>query len=202
MKIFCIGYNKTGTTSLSEIFFQNGFLVAPQQPFECNMESYFFNSYDTIVKMIKEDYFQYSFFQDVPFSLPQLYKTLYENFPDAKFILTVRDNEDVWYNSLIRFHKKIFINFKNPTEISYGYKGMIFKKLTQTYGAPKHNPYDYKSLTKSYLKHIEDVETFFKDKNNSLLKINLKDDDLIDKLETFLEINLHNRKVPHLNSSL
>jgi hypothetical protein len=201
MKIFCIGYNKTGTTSLTELFTQNGFLVAPQEPFECNMESYFFNSYDTIVNMIKYDYFQYSFFQDVPFSLPDLYKTLYENFPDSKFILTIRDNEDVWYNSLISFHKKIFKNFKNPTEISYTYKGLIFKELTQAYGAPKYNPYDYNSLTKSYLKHIENVEEFFKDKKNSLLKLNLKESDSIDKLESFLGINLDNKSIPHLNKS-
>jgi hypothetical protein len=199
MKIFCVGYNKTGTTSLSEIFHKNNFLVAPQKPFECNMESYFFDSYDTIVKMIKNDYFQYSFFQDLPFSLPNLYKTLYENFPDAKFILTVRDNEDIWYNSIVRFHKKIFSNFRNPSEISWTYKGLIFKKLTQVYGAPKYSPYDYDSLTKSYLKHIEDVENFFKHKKNSLIKINLKDPDLIDNLEAFLDINLQNRDVPHLN---
>jgi hypothetical protein len=201
MKIFCIGYNKTGTSSLSEIFFQNGFSVAPQQPFECNMESYYFDSYDTIVKMIKNDYYQYSFFQDVPFSMPNFYKTLYENFPHAKFILSVRDDEKVWYQSLVKFHKKVFKNFKNPTEISWTYRGWVFKMLTQSYGAPKYNPYDYNYLTKSYLKHIEDVENFFKDKKNSLIKINLKDPNLIDKLETFLDVGFENRKVPHLNKS-
>jgi len=201
MKIFCIGYNKTGTSSLSKIFYQNGFLVAPQEPFECNMESYYFDNYETIIKMIKNDYYQYSFFQDVPFSMPNFYKTLYENFPDAKFILSVRDDEKVWYQSLVSFHKKIFKNFKNPSEISYIYKGMIFKKLTQSYGAPKYNPYDYNSLTKSYLNHIADVEKFFKDKKNSMIKINLKDPNLITKLESFLDVGFENNEVPHLNKS-
>lgn len=130
MKVFCIGFNKTGTTSLSKIFSNNNFLVAPQTPFECNTDSYIYGYPSTIIEMIKNDYFEYSFFQDVPFSLPNFYENLFDNFPNAKFILTVRDNENDWYDSLIRFHKK-FANFKIQKKFNICTKGG-FKKFRQT----------------------------------------------------------------------
>lgn len=200
MKVFCIGFNKTGTTSLSSIFSNNSFLVAPQSPFEYNTYSYIYGNSSTIIEMIKNDYFEYSFFQDVPFSFPNFYKDLHNNFPSAKFILTVRDNEKVWYDSLIRFHKK-FTNFKNPKKIQYIYEGWIHKIQTNVYGAPNYDPYNYEILTKSYKTHITDVEKFFSDKPGKLLKVNLKDKELISKLENFLEVPFLDRTIPQLNKT-
>lgn len=202
MKIFCIGYNKTGTTSLSDIMSNNNISVAPQTPFEYNLESYFYGNYDTFTNMIKEDYYDITFFQDVPFSLPNMYKFLDKEFPNSKFILTVRDNENEWYNSLIRFYKKGFINFYNPHNINgYVYKGVLFKVLTKVWGAPKHDPYNEKTLKESYLRHNQEVENYFKN-TDKLLKINLKDKDLIEKIESFLEFKFKNKNIPHLNKSI
>lgn len=200
MKVFCIGFNKTGTTSLSEIFSNNLFLVSPQTPFEYNTYSYIYGNPLTIIEMIKNDYFEYSFFQDVPFSLPNFYEHLFTHFPSAKFILTVRDNENVWYQSLVRSHKR-FPNFKNPKKIQYVYEGWTHKIQTDGYGAPVYDPYNYDILTSAYTKHIKDVENFFSDKPNKLLKVNLKEKDLILKLENFLEVPFTNRTVPHLNKT-
>lgn len=201
MKIFGIGYNKTGTTSLCKIFENNNLLVAPQKPFEYNLESYFYDNYNTFTNMIKNDYYDFHLFQDVPFSLPNFYKILDKEFPNSKFILTVRDDENEWYESLIRFYKKSFINFHKPKIISgYVYEGIIFKILTNTYGAPKTNPYDEVFLKKSYLTHIKNVKEYFEYKNN-LLILNLKDDKLIDKLESFIGYEFTNKEVPHLNKS-
>lgn len=199
MKVFCIGYNKTGTTSLSKIFENNNFSVAPQIPFEYNLESYFYGNYSTYINMIKNDYYDYSVFQDVPFSLPNFYEELDTEFKNSKFILTIRDTEHDWYDSLIRFYKKNFFNFNQPKKIGgYVYEGILFKLLTEIYGAPKTNPYDVDSLKKSYVQHNESVYQYFKDKNN-LLVINLKDKNIIDKLEKFLDIKFNNREIPHLN---
>lgn len=201
MKIFCIGYNKTGTTSLEKLMNNNNIEVAPQKPFEYNLESYFYDNYTTFVKMIKNDYYGYAFFQDVPFSLPIFYKTLDKEFENAKFILTVRDNEDEWYKSLIKYYKIMFLNFYNPKKIGgYVYEGIIFKILTQVYGAPKEDPYNEKILKNSYLNHILEVKEYFKDRDN-LLVINLKEDNLIEKIENFLGTEFKNKNIPHLNKS-
>lgn len=201
MKIFCIGYNKTGTTSLERLMNNNNINSAQQKPFEYNLESYFYDNYSTFVKMIKNDYYEYSFFKDVPFSLPNFYKVLDKEFENAKFILTVRDTKDEWYISLIRFYKKIFLNFYNPKSIdAYVYEGVIFKILTQVYGAPKEDPYNEKILKNSYLNHILEVKKYFKDRDN-LLVINLKEDNLIEKIENFLGTEFKNKNIPHLNKS-
>lgn len=202
MKVFCIGFNKTGTTSLSQIFWNNNFSVAPQEPFEYNLESYFYKNYSTYINMIKDDYYSDTLFQDVPFALPDFYKTLDKEFPNSKFILTIRDNEDEWYNSLIRFYKSGFLFFNQPKIISgYVYEGIVFKYLTKALNSPKTHPYDEISLKNSYLNHIKDVKTYFKDRKDDLLVINLKDKDVIFKLEHFLDIKFNNKEIPHLNKS-
>ena len=45
-------------------------------------------------------------FQDVPFSNTELLPELYARYPDALYILTIRDPED-WFESLKKFHLKI-----------------------------------------------------------------------------------------------
>jgi len=201
MKVFCIGYNKTGTTSLSNFFRDNGFLVAPQTPFEYNLNSYFSKNYSTFVDMIKEDYHGYSFFQDVPFSLPFFYKTLDREFENSKFILTVRNSEDDWYNSLIRFHKKKFTNFLNPQKIMYVYEGWMSKILEKAYGTPLYDLYNPQILKKSYLDHISDVKLYFKNNPNKLLILNLEKNE-VKNLESFLDTKFTLDKFPKINTSV
>ena len=80
-------------------------------------------------------------------------------------------------------------------------KRIKFKVLTKTWGAPKYDPYNEKILKESYLKHNQDVENYFKN-TNKLLKINLKDEDLIEKIENFLDYKFKNKDIPHLKKSI
>ena len=47
MKIFCIGFNKTGTTSLQDLLHSEGLNSGDQQIFEYNLNSYRFGNYST-----------------------------------------------------------------------------------------------------------------------------------------------------------
>jgi len=194
-KIFGIGFNKTATTSLRALLIENGFSVALQRPFECNMESYYYCR-NTFIEMINNDYNHFEYFQDIPFSLPDFYKDLDESFPDAKFILTVRDSDSQWYNSLLNMHRKNKFT-ENTKEVVWRYKGWMYKYLTKCYGSPEDNPYCEVSLKSAYNKHIEDVIKYFEGREGKLLVCNIKDVDLIDKLESFLERPLHNKNIPH-----
>jgi hypothetical protein len=200
MKIFCIGYNKTGTTSLTEFMRINGFLIAPQTPFEYNLNSYIYGNNSTFIEMIKNDYYNYTFFQDVPFSLPNFYKTLDQEFENSKYILTVRNNPDQWYNSLISYHKSKFENFKNPSQIQYVYHGWVNQILTNVYKSPKYDPYNEKHLKKSYSDHINSVKEYFKDKKDKLLILNLETDSP-KILQNFLGVKLSYQDFPHINKS-
>ncbi|HUW94309.1 MAG TPA: sulfotransferase [Anaerolineae bacterium] len=57
-----------------------------------------------------EEYVEYcrgaEAFQDIPFSLRYTYQALDNAFPGSRFVLSVREDEDEWYRSLIRFHQK------------------------------------------------------------------------------------------------
>ncbi|MBI1357416.1 MAG: hypothetical protein GC160_24005 [Acidobacteria bacterium] len=84
-KVFCIGFQKTGTTSLGYALSLLGYRVAGM------FDVMTFNSKDeTLAKAIQLGR-RYDAFQDNPW--PILYRELDQAFPSAKFILTVRDTE-------------------------------------------------------------------------------------------------------------
>ena len=102
-KVFGIGENKTGTTTLQEIFNIIGLNVAPQLEGElCG-----FQAYQGVLADLKRYIENYDAFQDAPFSIKTTFAQVDALFPSSKFILTYREPE-AWFNSLLNFHKKIF----------------------------------------------------------------------------------------------
>ena len=104
-----------------------GFKVGNQRNAELLMNDYMRNDFVSIINYCKSA----DFFQDVPFSKPKTYEILEKKFTDAKFILTIRDSSEIWYNSLVRFHNNIFFHGKKPTShlmknISYVEKGWFY----------------------------------------------------------------------------
>lgn len=104
-KFFCIGRNKTGTTSLMKAFEDLGFIVGDQHAAEVLYDQYFFkNEFEPIVAYCKSA----EVFQDVPFSYLNTLRHIDKAYPGSKFILTVRDDAEQWYRSITRFHAKSF----------------------------------------------------------------------------------------------
>jgi hypothetical protein len=102
-KIFCIGFNKTGTTSTAKALGELGFKVAPQAPFEKLLYDWAERKFDRLIEICQD----YEAFQDIPFSLPYTFQVLDFCFPGSKFILTVRTTSEMWFNSLVRFHSLV-----------------------------------------------------------------------------------------------
>lgn len=92
MKVFGIGWHKTGTTSLGKYLASLGYLV-------CN------DAYTVPPSLpVYNEYLQnvlrgYDAFVDMPF--PLITEMLIRRYPDAKFIHTVRE-PDAWWNSAYR----------------------------------------------------------------------------------------------------
>jgi len=87
-KIFVIGNNKTGTTSIGAALEALGFSLGNQADAELLMEDWAKRDFQRIV-----DYCETAdAFQDVPFSLEFTYQVLDYAFPDSRFILTVRNS--------------------------------------------------------------------------------------------------------------
>lgn len=110
-KIFCIGRNKTGTTSLKKALKDLGYRVGVQSKAELLLADYSKGKWKSLIKYCKTA----EVFQDAPFSWPYTWLILHEHFPGAKFILTTRDSED-WYRSITRFHAKKFAPGKSIPE--------------------------------------------------------------------------------------
>ena len=83
VKVFGIGFNKTGTTSLTLALKELGCDVAPEYFFEPLLVNVLDGDFQLLIKRC----FLYNAFQDIPFSLPLVYKEIYKQFPKAKFIL-------------------------------------------------------------------------------------------------------------------
>jgi len=65
-KIFCVGRNKTGTTSLTRLFRNLRIPVAPQRPAELLLKDWINNGFTQLIKFVK---YGGVAFQDIPFSL-------------------------------------------------------------------------------------------------------------------------------------
>ena len=99
-KIFCISYQRTGTSSVGEFFRMNNFKVIgwhmshklrwSELWYEGKYEK-IFNSYE---------FKSSSVFEDSPWFHLDFYKELSERFPKARFILFERDS-DKWFSSML-----------------------------------------------------------------------------------------------------
>lgn len=205
-KIFVIGKNKTGTTSLEKMFISLGYNLGNQTIGEGLAWAYERGDMEEILNFCDSA----DVFQDIPFSFPKMYEYLYKKYPDAKYILLERDSKDVWYNSLTRFHKQLLrsqgiddeLSLKNLSQYKYkDWKGFLVDMQRIHYGIS--NPlklYDYEVCTNSYVDHINDAKEFFKGKSN-FISINLSDEGAYKSLSDLLSISENLINIPHTNKS-
>lgn len=188
-KVFCIGRNKTGTTSLKIALRRLGYFVGDQKEAELIFDrTYHKGDFGPIIAYCRS----YQAFQDVPFSFPETYRHLDQAFPGSKFILTVRDSPEQWYKSITRFHAKIFGGGTLPDHATLravkndrlGYPG----RLPQLYGTPQDDPYNREKMIASYSAHNEAVLAYFRDRPDDLLVLNVAQPGGFRKLADFLGV--------------
>ena len=103
-KVFCIGSNKTGTTSLDAAMKILGFKSMPEEL----AYSYILrdkdskNQVNNFRNLMKTNTQNFNFFEDLPFCFGNNYKLIDHFYPDAKYILTLRDPE-AWFSSCNRW---------------------------------------------------------------------------------------------------
>jgi len=171
-KIFAIGFNKTGTTSLAKSLSEFDLIIGHQRTAERLMDAVMINEYNSLIEYCKTA----EAFQDVPFSLSNTYKILDVNYPNSKFILTVRDSDEQWFNSITKFHSKLWGKDGGiPTEedlanANYVYKGYPLKSMTYRFGEKLYHKENYMNI---YNKHNYEVMEYFKNRPNDLLVINV-----------------------------
>lgn len=199
-KIFCIGENKTGTTSLKKYFIDHGYKVGDQVTAEKLINDYVQRNWKPIIEYC----YSAQFFQDVPFSNDFLYVVLDSHFPNSKFILTERSNSEEWYNSLVNFHIAMFgKNGMKPTkadlqQAKYRVKNFIWESYNEKFDVDENDIYNKERLIKNYENRNNSIKKYFKNRNN-FLSLNLSDSDTIQKLNIFLNIKSRYNNFPWEN---
>jgi len=201
-KIFCVGHNKTGTTSLEQALRELGYTLGSQREAELLMDDWAMRDFRRIIEFCKTA----DAFQDLPFSLNYTYQILDHEYPNAKFILTVRNNVDEWYQSLIRFHAKLMGVNGVPTiddvkSFSYVEKGWSWIQQQRIYGVTESTLYDENIYKSYYMNHNAQILEYFRYRPKNLLVLNLANPTAMQSLCEFLEIEYIGQKMPHLNKS-
>ena len=168
-KVFGIGLSKTGTSSLAYALELLEYKVK-----DClGVEEYRKGDITSIDETVLANH---NALTDTP--IPSFYRELDAQYPDSKFILTVR-NIDGWLKSC----KKQF-NQKSAAKQSEAHNQLF----TDLYGT---DIFEENKFKQGYLDFVDGVMTYFKDRPNDLLVLNITDGEGWEKLCPFL-----NKPVP------
>ena len=175
-KVFVVGFQKSGTSSMASALKVLGYRVTgPNFIYSSSIEK-------AIKKGVPRLLARYDAFQDNPWAL--LYKEMHRKFPDAKFILTVRD-PDAWLASAMGH----FAGVKNTPMRRYIYGDVDIAQDQAVY-------------RQRYVEHNEGVQRYFSDFPGSLLVMDLKKGDGWGVLCEFLGEPEPNIPFPHANSAM
>lgn len=199
-KVFCIGQNKTGTTSMAEALAGLGYKVGDQPAAELLINDWSRRDFRSIVSYCQSA----DAFQDIPFSLDYTYQALDSAYPGSRFILTLRDSSDQWYESAVRFHTKIIGKNRIPTaadlkEFAYRRPGWLWEVMQLVYGDPEDSLYDRDRLVRRHEEYNSRVIDYFRHRPNDLLVLKLSDPRSMKQLCGFLGKEHDDRVMPHLN---
>lgn len=177
-KVFGVGLNKTGTTTLGRALEVLGY------------KNHIGYDLDALIQFKDQDWVQlfktidqFEVFEDWPW--PLMYKEIFAVYPNAKFILTVRKSSSVWYESLCKHAMK-----SGPTRA---------RELVYGYSMPQDFPEEHMRF---YENHNQSVRRFFADNAPEQCKeVCWEDGDGWKEICQFLGCPLPRARFPHINSS-
>lgn len=199
-KVFCIGRNKTGTTSVERALNELGYRLGDQRAGELLLDDWAQRDFRRIVALARTA----DAFQDIPFSLPYTYQALDAAFPDSKFILTVRSSPQAWYESVVRFHGAIVGKGVPPSAedlkgFGYVHPGWLWKNQQLVYSVNESTLYDREHYMRHYVMHNLSAVDYFRWRPGQLMVLDLAGPEPMQHLCKFLDIAFTGQTMPHLN---
>jgi Sulfotransferase domain/Sulfotransferase family len=176
-KVFCLGFQKTGTTSVDWVLQDMGYQVskAYKQPDIAFCEMLEQGDLSEIKQVTK----LFDAFQDIPWFL--YYKEFDKWYPGSKFILTIRESASWWKSYLRYFRTEHYPLFKYV----YGFENPIGHK---------------EALIKRFEHHTHEVMEYFKDRPDDLLVLDVSEEKALEKICDFLGKSSSYEKMPHKNA--
>ena len=177
MKVFCTGWQRTGTTSLAKALKFLGLetLDWPKELFR--------DIDDDVIR-------RYDAFTDNP--IPLLYKELDRRHPGSRFIHTVRDDE-AWLKSAEWLFTLGMVKFNWRD----GKDGPILAEMhRELYGT---TVFDAELFLERYCRHNREVAEYFADRPDDLLVVDITRGEGFERLCPFLGLPLPAEPFPHWN---
>lgn len=209
-KIFGIGFNKTGTTSLQAILRLYGFSMPVQRTQEILLtQQTYSGNYEPLKQLVD----RYDAFQDQPFSQGQVYVAADALFPNSKFILTERDPEE-WYQSLCRFYGQGQSDLRSLSGTDFiekfryifpGYTALGLERILLQFDREEHQvrwelAFDKEYRIEAYRRRNDEIKRYFHGRPGSLLVIDLSTEPDTGRICSFLNIpGKFTVRTPHLN---
>jgi len=197
--IISLGLNKTGTTSLKKDLVSLGYKLYPE---ELSHQYVFPDAYqrDYHSTFSALDNPRYNLYQDLPYSIPKIYKKIFREEKNDIYLLTVRNSTEEFVDSFMKYYEKYF-QFKSRNKFNqktrYHFNHFYVDDIT-LYNL--HYAFfdlwgfeDFQSLEKKvgevYTKHIDDCVDFFESKNYKNFQIiNVSQNGELKKLSSWLGI--------------
>ena len=179
-KVVCLGWSKTGTTSLAQCMILLGYrhlegfnpLVA---------DAYLRGDLAEIDRTLDE----FDSFDDWPW--PALYRHIAVQYPDSKFVLTRRADPTTWLKSYRRHCESFFLRWPQLGRYNRAFVGASYP-----HGQSEAH-------IAAYLQHLDEVRTYFSGDPDRLLEICFETDPVFDMLGDFLQCDVPKVAVPHVN---
>ena len=200
-KVFGVGFSKTGTTSLEKALEILGYRVCRghwKNPHTFYLLAlYIHGDYEEILRISR----YYDGFADGPWGGTDLYLKLLEWYPDAKFILTVRDGEK-WYGSF----EKLICMFDEDLDTalsSYHANGMYGSEYAfrRIFGIERLAG-NRDRIIETYLAHNHAVQEELARRGADHLVIDMTDAPGWGGLCEFLNVEQPGVPFPHANKSI
>jgi hypothetical protein len=211
-KIFGIGANKTGTTSLEAILRLYGFNLPNEMEQKMRLSKQTcLGNYEPFTNFVS----QYDAFQDQPFSRDSVYIVADCLFPNSKFILTERDPE-AWWESMCRYTGKnagvgdirLLTSEQRKAHFQSSYPAWAQESLERrVLSFEEGRPVlrwdliaDRDFGIERYMRRNEEIRGYFHSRPDSLLRIDLTQEKSTARICTFLGIpDEFAIRTPHLN---
>ncbi|MDI9405436.1 MAG: sulfotransferase [Chitinophagaceae bacterium] len=187
-KVIGIGFHKTGTKTLAHCLRTLGYrhISLSRHHFDLWLKGR--------TDQILTDMESADSFDDWPW--PLLFRQANEYFPDAKFILTTRCDEQKWFQSLVNqiMHQAAIDNISGANSGSQ----KPFRKYIYGYEDPLLNPEHHINV---YRCHNTTVRNYFTEQPDKLLEVCWESGDGWQKLCGFLGVSVPAEPFPWMNAS-
>jgi len=197
--LICVGLNKTGTSSLSKDIVELGYSMCPENiSHQFAFPDVYHNDYHTTMSLLNNP--RFNFYEDLPFSLPNVYREIYKNRTEDLYVLTIRNSVDEFVESAIKFYNNYLIHqdtkkFSHKQYYHHNYYYVdninlcgLYYGFFELWGINNTQNIEQK-LKDVYNKHNDDVIGFFDKKTNSnFMVINVSKKGELKKLTNWLGV--------------